>query len=132
MCVCHGACPPVLNIQLPYKECSISVSDKEGSVSISTISQNTSIHTHTSVKAQRLTGRARRCSSDTLRECPVTIAYHCHHPSSFPFDCVCVGLVQGLIGVPLPTFHQLLDCRISLLFPSLNYVYIGCVLIFSL
>ena len=64
------------------------------------------------VPAQPLTARARRCSGDPSRECPITIAYHRHHPSSFRFiDCVGAGLVQGLIGVPLPTPHQLLDCK---------------------
>ena len=87
--MCHGACPPVLkNIQLLYKECSITVtsvsisaSDKERRlrVYISIVSQST-IHTHTRAKAQTLTARARRCSGDRLHECPITIAYHCHHP----------------------------------------------------
>ena len=89
----------------------------------------TSIHTHTRAKAQPLTTRARLHSGDPLRECPITIAYHRHHPSSFRFiDCVGAGLVQGLSGVLLPTPHQLLDCRKRLLFPS-RVLSIGCVLI---
>ena len=137
MCMCHGACPPVLkNIQLPYKECSITVirvsisaSDKQRRlcVSTSTVSHSTRplfTHIHARAKAQPLTARARRCSGDPLRECPITIVYHHHHPSSFPFiDCMLAGLVQGLSIVPLPTPHQLLDCRKRLLFPSYNYVY---------
>ena len=125
MCVCDGACPPVLkNIQLPYKECSITISisasDKERRLRLT----KTSIHTLKRAKSQPLTARARRCSGDPLCECLITIAYHCHHPSSFPFiDCVGAGLVQGLIGVPLPTPHQLLDCQKRLLLPSYNYVY---------
>ena len=71
------------------------------------------------------------CSSDPLRECPITIAYHRHHPSSFPY-MDCTGLVQGLIGVPLPTPHQVLDCQKtpSLPFIQLRVLGIGCVLIF--
>ena len=135
-------CPPVLkNIQLLSKEFSITVtsvsisaSDKERRlhVSISTVSQST-IHTHTHTKAQPLTARARRCGGNRLRECPITIAYPRHHPSSFPFiNCVLAGLVQGLIGVPLPTPHQLLDCQNTptLPFIQLRVLGIGCVLIF--
>ena len=103
------------------------VTKKEGSVCLSLPSHKTLdlySHTHARTKAQPLTARARRCSGDPLRECPITIAYHRHHPSSFRFiDCVGAGLVKGLIGVPLPTPHQLIDCRKRLLFPSYNYVY---------
>ena len=136
VCVCHGACSSCVEehaTALHYKECiftftqyHISVSDKERRlrVSISTVSQNTRPRFTHIQKAQPLTAPARRCSSGPLRECPITIAYHHHHLSSFLFiGGVGAGLVQGLSSVPLPTPYQLLDCRKHLLFPIHNYVY---------
>ena len=138
VCVCHGACHPVLkNIQLPYKECSItitiSISERRLRVSYLYCLTKTSIHTLTCAKAQPLTARARRCSGDPLRECPSTIAYHCHHPSSFPFiDCVGTSIVQGLIGVPLPTPPSAirLSKTPTLPFIQLRVLGIRCALIF--
>ena len=133
VCVCHGACSSCVEehttalqrIQYHFHSVSVCRTKKEGSVCLSLQCHKAlDLYTHTRAKAQPLSAPARRCSSDPLRECPITITYHHHQPSSFLFiDCVGAGLVQGLISVPLPTPHQLLvlDCRKHLLFPIHNY-----------
>ena len=141
VCVCHGACPPVLkNIQLLYKGCSIivtsvsiSASDKERRlhVSISTVSQSTrSLFTH--IQAQK--------HNRFLRERDGAVAFPCMNVQSPwlttattpPHSHSSTVCLQGLIGVPLPTPHQLLDCQKTPTLPFIQFrvLGIGCVLIF--
>ena len=133
--MCHGACPPRVEEHTtalqkmqynyhPQYQC-VGQRKKAPCVYLYHLTKHqTSIHTHACAKAQPLTARARWCSGDPLRECPVTIAYHRHHPSSFRFiDCVGAGLMQGLIGGPSPPPIIYKIVKKHLLFPSYNYVY---------